>query len=348
MTYDFSGTGTPMQPVIGPSVWNRDEISADPGWIYHLSDQTLVEIKLNLTQLDAGSINYKQVNPNLFPLPSFTLQAEAIGRQIGSGRGIAKLTGLDIANYSLAEAKLIYSGICNHIGVTVSQSHLGDYIGEVMDFRNSADDRRYHNGGEFIMHRDPTCDASGLLSIRRSMQGGHSRLMSASTLHNTLLENYPDLMETIYRGFQYRRTTPDRGATDLYTSNRIPVFDFTESGEFMSHYIPYFSEYYQKRDELAADHIEVKAQDAIKDVLWNRPHLYLENMMEPGDMQFSSNRIALHARTDYTDWPEIERARLLLRVWLQLPYLSTVPAHMQMFENRDRMDGGIANSSARI
>ena len=55
-----------------------------------------------------------------------------------------------------------------------------------------------------------------------------------------------------------------------------------------------------------------------------------------------SNRIALHARTDYTDWPEIERARLLLRVWLQLPHLSRVPAHMEMFENRDRLNGGIA------
>ena len=342
MSKPFSASGQTMQIVTGPSVWNNTEITADTSWLYRLSEQTLLEIKANIAKLDVGSVVLRDVGPDNFPLPSFVEQSKEIAQQIGAGRGIAKLSGLDIANYSLDEAKLIYSGICNYIGVTVSQSHLGDYIGEVMDFRNESDDRRYHNGGEFIMHRDPTADVTGLLSIRRSMEGGYSRLMSASTLHNVLLQDYPELMETIYKGFYYRRTTPDRGTTDLYTSYRIPVFDFSNSGEFMFHYIPGFSEFYQQRDELPEDHIERQAQRAIKDVLWNRPELYLENMMEPGDMQFSSNRIALHARTDYTDWPEIERARLLLRVWLQLPELSVVPPHMQMFENRDRADGGIA------
>jgi hypothetical protein len=224
----------------------------------------------------------------------------------------------------------------------VSQSHKGDYIGEVMDFRNDKDDRKYHSGGEFIMHRDPTADVVGLLSIRKSKAGGESRIMSAGTFHNALLQDYPHLMETIYAGFPYRRTTPDRGTTDLYTPYRIPVFDFTDSDEFSSHYIPYFSQFYQERDQLPAGHPEVQAQEAINDVLWNRPELYMEYMMEPGDMAFVSNRCALHARTDYEDFEEIERARLLLRVWLQLPNMSQMPGHMQMFENRDRADGGIA------
>jgi len=342
MSQPFAAFGKPMQPVSGPSVWNRSEITTNTNWHYQLSQQTIAEIKANLAIIDSSNLALKDINPDNFPLPSFAEQAKEIGQQLGSGRGIVKLAGLDIANYSLNEAKLIYSGVCNYIGVTVSQSHLGDYIGEVMDFRNSGDDRRYHNGGEFIMHRDPTADVTGLLSIRKSMEGGYSRLMSAGTMHNALLADYPDLMETIYQGFYYRRTTPDRGNTDLYTPYRIPVFDFAEGGEFMSHYIPGFSEFYQQRDELPEDHPEVLAQAAIKDVLWNRPELYMESMMEPGDMQFCSNRTILHARTDYTDYPEIERARLLLRVWLQLPELSTIPAHMEMFENRDRANGGIA------
>lgn len=342
MTKTFAAIGQPMQPVSGASVWDNAEISTDNSWQYHLSTDTIAEINANLKRMNAADAVLKEINPETFPLPSFVEQGQAIAHQIGYGRGIAKLAGLDISRYTLDEAKLIYSGICNYIGVTVSQSHLGDYIGEVMDFRNTDDDRRYHNGGEFIMHRDPTCDVTGLLSIRKSMEGGYSRLMSAGMVHNTLLAKYPELMETIYTGFSYRRTTPDRGATDLYTPHRIPVFDFADSGEFMSHYIPGFSEFYQQRDELPDDHIEVQAQKAIKDVLWNSPHLHLESMMEPGDMQFCSNRITLHARTDYTDWPEIERARLLLRVWLQLPELSKVPNHMEMFENRDRCNGGIA------
>ena len=36
----------------------------------------------------------------------------------------------------------------------------------------------------------------------------------------------------------------------------------------------------------------------------------------PGDMQFVHNHVLLHARTAYEDWPEPERRRHLLRLWL--------------------------------
>ena len=342
MSNQFAASGEQMQPVTGPSVWNRQQLTDDNSWLYQLSPQTRAEIKANVAALNKVELAFDAINSSNFPLPSFVTQGAEISKQLGFGRGVAKLSGLDVENYSKAELKLIYSGICAHLGTTVSQSHKGDYIGEVMDFRNDGDDRKYHNGGEFIMHRDPTNDVVGLLSVRKSKTGGQSRIMSAATFHNALLADYPHLMETIYKGFPYRRTTPDRGATDLYTPYRIPVFDFTPEGEFSSHYIPYFSQFYQERDQLPEDHIEVQAQNAINDVLWNRPDLYMEYMMEPGDMAFASNRIALHARTDYEDFEDIEKARLLLRVWLQLPNMSVVPAHMQMFENRDRADGGIA------
>jgi TfdA family taurine catabolism dioxygenase TauD len=36
----------------------------------------------------------------------------------------------------------------------------------------------------------------------------------------------------------------------------------------------------------------------------------------PGDIQFLHNHTILHARTGYEDWPEAERKRHLLRLWL--------------------------------
>lgn len=342
----FAAFGSPQQPVTGPSVWTGDEIARDSSWRYQLDDRMRADIRALIDQPDICALPYAEINRKTFPLPCFEGLGAAISEQLGRGRGIARLSGLDVENYSTDELKTVFCGLSAYIGVTVSQSHLGDYIGEVMDFRNPNDERKYHNGGEFVMHRDPTADVTGLLSIRRSQSGGESRLMSAGLAHNILLAEHPELMDTIYRGFPYQRTTPDRGTTDLYTPHRIPVFDFTDAGEFSSHYIPYFSEAYIARDGLPDDHPEVRAQRAIKDVLWHRPELYLETMMEPGDLQFVSNRVALHSRTDYVDYPEIERARLLLRVWLQLPDLSPVPDHMQMFTNRDRADGGIAKAAA--
>lgn len=344
MMSTFAGSGTPMKPVTGPSVWTGSEIAKDDSWRYALTDAMRAEIRRNLDDPTIRDLAYKDITTDNFPLTSFAAMGSDIAHQLGYGRGIARISGLDVENYTTDELKTVFCGLSAYIGVTVSQSHLGDYIGEVMDFRDANDERRYHNGGEFVMHRDPTADVTGLLSIRRSMTGGESRLMSAGLAHNILLEEYPELMPTIYQGFPYQRTTPDRGDTDLYTPHRIPVFDFTDEGEFSMHYIPYFSEAYIARDGLPEDHPEVRAQKAIKHVLWERPELYIESMMQPGDLQFVSNRVALHSRTDYVDYPEIERARLLLRVWMQLPKLSKVPDHMQMFENRDRADGGIAKA----
>jgi hypothetical protein len=171
--------------------------------------------------------------------------------------------------------------------------------------------------------------------------------MSSATVHNVLLAEKPELMDTLYQGYPYMRTTPDRGDTELYTPYRIPVFKFADKGEFIAHYIPGFSEFYQQRDEISDDHFEVTAQTAMKDVLWYRPELYLETMLQPGDMQFVNNRFLMHARTDYEDWEEAAKYRLLLRIWMQLPGLSVVPKDMQHFTNRDRADGGIAKSSAK-
>ena len=35
-----------------------------------------------------------------------------------------------------------------------------------------------------------------------------------------------------------------------------------------------------------------------------------------GDIQFLNNYVVVHARHTFTDWPESERQRYLLRLWL--------------------------------
>ena len=48
----------------------------------------------------------------------------------------------------------------------------------------------------------------------------------------------------------------------------------------------------------------------------NDPDLRLDMEFMPGDMQFLHNHTILHARTAFEDWPEPERKRHLLRLWL--------------------------------
>ena len=108
MSTPFAAFGKSMQAVTGPSVWNRAEITENTDWQYQLSAQTLLEIKENVANIDASNAVLRDINPENFPLPSFVEQAKLISREIGYGRGIAKLGGLDIENYTLDQAKLIY------------------------------------------------------------------------------------------------------------------------------------------------------------------------------------------------------------------------------------------------
>lgn len=40
---------------------------------------------------------------------------------------------------------------------------------------------------------------------------------------------------------------------------------------------------------------------------------------QPGDIQFLNNFVTLHTRREFDDWPEPERKRHLLRLWLSDP-----------------------------
>ncbi len=44
--------------------------------------------------------------------------------------------------------------------------------------------------------------------------------------------------------------------------------------------------------------------------------LALQIDFELGDIYFVHNHVALHSRTQYRDWPEPERKRHLLRLWM--------------------------------
>jgi alpha-ketoglutarate-dependent taurine dioxygenase len=59
-----------------------------------------------------------------------------------------------------------------------------------------------------------------------------------------------------------------------------------------------------------------RALDALDGWL-NRPELRAEFDLRTGDMLFINNRWLLHNRTAFEDYPEPERRRHLVRLWLQ-------------------------------
>ncbi len=60
---------------------------------------------------------------------------------------------------------------------------------------------------------------------------------------------------------------------------------------------------------------QVEAMDLL-DALLNGPRIHLSMGFLPGNMQFLHNHQILHSRNDFENWPEPERHRHLLRLWL--------------------------------
>ncbi|MEQ8193998.1 MAG: TauD/TfdA family dioxygenase, partial [Rhodospirillales bacterium] len=65
------------------------------------------------------------------------------------------------------------------------------------------------------------------------------------------------------------------------------------------------------------DAFEEKAVLAVRELAMSE-EFRLDMKFERGDIQLLSNHSVLHSRNAYEDWPEPERRRRLLRLWVQL------------------------------
>ena len=115
------------------------------------------------------------------------------------------LRRLPIEDYSKDEIGMIFWGIGTYLGGGLSQSVLGDRLGHVKDLsREDPLARAYRNKQELSPHTD-SCDLVGLACLRNAESDGVSRLTSALTVHNVMLEEYPEALDRLYRGYVFHR-----------------------------------------------------------------------------------------------------------------------------------------------
>jgi hypothetical protein len=110
------------------------------------------------------------------------------------------------------------------------------------------------------------------------------------------------------------------------TPYRIPVF-----GPVGDHLICNFHARPMARSlgfgDLGSDPRSMEALEVFKEIA-EREELLHRRMLEPGDFQFLNNRTVLHGRTDFEDYPELDRKRLMLRLWLTMPDWDAMPENM--------------------
>ncbi|MEN9418524.1 MAG: hypothetical protein RI988_2144 [Pseudomonadota bacterium] len=307
-----------MGIVGGPAAWLAADMADTSRWMHTLTPQELADVDQALKKTLAAGHTCATATREDFPLDAMLPRLQWVLEGIEHDTGIRVLRGLPVQRYTKEQVRLLYWCIGLHMGVQVSQSRQGDLLGDVRNFgvlTTSARGRGYTSKEKLNFHTD-SCDVVCLIVIQTARSGGRSMIVSSVAIHDEIARTRPDLLEVLYQPFywSWQEQEPE-GALPYYQQ---PLYSM-EQGYFSSRYIRGHLRSAQRYDEVPRfTELQLEAMDTI-DRLAHDERFCLNMMFEPGDMQFLNNHITYHARTEFEDWPEEERRRHLLRMWLSVP-----------------------------
>ncbi|UUC96165.1 MULTISPECIES: TauD/TfdA family dioxygenase [Comamonas] len=300
----------------GQAAWMGSEMAERGDWIEVLTSAELDEIEQAIHRFKSSGAPLCDISTNTFVLPLLAPRLKRILNDVINGRGFVMLRGFDVDRYSTEETAIAYLGIGAYLGSFRSQNAAGHLLGHVKD--TGVDIRkptvRFYQTNRALEYHTDSCDIVGLICLKTSRTGGESRIVSSVSIYNKMMRTRPDLVEQLFHAFPTdRRGEVPEGTLPWFD---IPVFNW-HAGQLTTIYVGQYIRSAQKNFPLARrlTEKELEALDLL-DALTNDPQLNLQMEFKPGDMQFLHNHQILHSRTDFEDWPEPERKRHLMRLWL--------------------------------
>ena len=317
---------TPLPPEQHtPAAWYGPEMAARSDWIVSLTLADLDEIHRALQTWKARpNAGPAPLAPTDFPLPSLGPRLLSVRRELIDGRGFVLLKGMPVFDWSREDCAMAFIGLGAHLGRARSQNAAGHLLGHVRDVGLASTDpnvRIYQTPERQTFHTD-SCDVVGLLCLREAKAGGDSLLVSSTTLFNEMRRRRPDLAELLFEPV----ATDRRGEVPVGMKPwfEIPVLNWHEgflTALYQRQYVD-SAQRFEQAPRLTPQQIE--ALDLF-DSLANDPAMHLTMRLAPGDMQFVHNHTMLHDRTGFEDWPDADRRRHLLRLWLAVPGARPLP-----------------------
>jgi hypothetical protein len=313
--------------VEGPSAWVGAEMKQrEAEWTYRLSPPQLDEIDAAVTAVHARGLDLADISRADFPLPTLGPVLDRLRGEVLDGRGFVLVRGMRVEDRPVAETATAYWGIGTYFGGARSQNAKGHLLGHVYDLGQGLSAinpllRSYATAEGQKFHID-RCDVVALMCLRRAKSGGLSTIVSSMTLHNVMAARRPDLLERLYQPFPTdRRGEVPEGKGPFYEA---PVFNEHAGALSVLYSRLHIGSSQRFPDARRLTPEDFEALDMFGELAGD-PELRLDMNFLPGDIQFLHNHTILHARSAYEDWPEIERKRHLLRLWLCPPDARPLP-----------------------
>jgi len=189
------------------------------------------------------------------------------------------------------------------LGILLPQSPRQEFIEDIRDYSDidEKDERGYRSAGPLSIHSDPPT-LIALHCLQPAKQGGDSYLVNVKALHDAIEHSHPELLSVLYRGFPHWNVEGQKEGPGPAKEKR-PIFINTNGKISCVHYRPFVE----------------KAAAALNEPLSQKQIAALDIF----DDYANANHLALR----FTDWPEPDKRRHLLRTWIDAPKL--LPVHPQ-------------------
>jgi hypothetical protein len=313
------------EAVRGPGVWYGRELAKRDDWIRRFSAAELAEIDAAVEGFRSTGKPLEAMAAGDFPLPRLGPVLRAVLAELLEGRGFVLLRGLPVERMTREAQAIAYLGLGAWLGAFRSQNAKGHLLGHVKDLGLDIRDPkvRYYQTSRGLEYHTDSVDVVGLLCLKTAKAGGESYLASSMSVYNEVLARRPDLAPALFEPFPTdRRGEVPEGMRPWFD---IPIFHW-HAGKLSCIYVRQYIESAQRLfpEARRLTRAQVQAMDLI-DELCNDPAIHLAMDFQPGDIQLLHNHQILHSRGDFENWPEPERHRHLLRLWLAPPEARPLP-----------------------
>lgn len=332
----------PFERVNDPAEWRAEELQASGAHLHHLDEKERTELDTAIRAVESSGRPIMDLKAADFVLPTLGKRLAAIRDEILNGLGFAQIRGFQPERYSAKQQAIAFWGVSMHLGERVaSQNAKGHVLGHITNIGETVknpDQRGPYSKDRIPFHVD-CCDIVGLMCINPAMSGGESSLASSVAVHNEMVRRRPDLLSVLAEGYyRDRRGEVPAGMEPWY---KIPIFNYNE-GYLTTNIEPtYIGSAHRHpgvpemtpRQREALDYVQALAEELSLDIDFHR-----------GDMQFLNNHVTMHTRQAFEDFPERDRRRHLLRIWIIAKGCRPLPrAYFARHGDPDRIDwpGGI-------
>lgn len=306
-------------PFTGPIAWSRQSLSPDDG-VIPLDAASQREIDAIVARLQADPLPVLLLDPAAFELPACRAMMARARQELDKGVGFVIVDRLPVERYTLDEARAVYWILAQLVARPVAQSWDGKMIYDVRDQGKKPGNgvRPDITNAEQNFHTDNSynlCppDYVSLLCLKPAMQGGISSIVSFYRVYNEMLERHPRLLERLYRPYLFDRQREHAPGDPKVLKH--PLFRYVDDQLVCRLSYRQVVNGYQ----LAGIELDEESRQAVTtlEAVMNEPQWAREFFFEPGQIQILDNKRCGHRRTAIVDYPEPERKRHLIRLWLR-------------------------------